>query len=71
MLSGIANFSPSKKSNKTDCIVKISKNPADKISAKGLVSTVNERECGGNAELARIGCNSNDIITAISNYLAR
>ncbi|MDG7057238.1 MAG: alanine--tRNA ligase [Wolbachia endosymbiont of Penenirmus auritus] len=57
--------------NKTVLIVKVSKDLTDKISAKELASTVTGRGCGGNAELAQMGCDSSDIITAIYNYLAR
>ncbi|QKX02035.1 alanine--tRNA ligase [Wolbachia endosymbiont of Dirofilaria (Dirofilaria) immitis] len=65
------NFSPSKKSSKTALIVKVSKDLADKISAKELVSTVTGKSCSGNDELVQTGCNDSDIITAIYNYLAR
>ncbi|MCA4775219.1 alanine--tRNA ligase [Wolbachia endosymbiont of Mansonella ozzardi] len=57
--------------NKTVLIVKVSKDLTDKISAKELVSTLTGRNCGGNAELTQMGCNSSDIITVIYNYLAK
>ncbi|MDR2548366.1 MAG: alanine--tRNA ligase, partial [Rickettsiales bacterium] len=57
--------------DKTVLIVKVSKDLTDRIDAKELVSTVTGRGCGGNAELAQMGCDSSDIITAIYNYLAR
>ncbi|MGL9689198.1 MAG: alanine--tRNA ligase [Wolbachia sp.] len=59
--------------NKTVLIVKVSKDLTDKISAKELVSTVTERGCGGNAELAQMGCDSdktNHIITVICSKVA-
>ncbi|RDD34919.1 Alanine--tRNA ligase [Wolbachia endosymbiont of Cylisticus convexus] len=52
--------------DKTVLIVKVSKDLTDKINAKELVSTVTERDCGGNAELAQIGCDSNKIDDAIT-----
>ncbi|MEY2392924.1 alanine--tRNA ligase [Wolbachia endosymbiont of Tettigetta isshikii] len=59
--------------NKTVLIVKVSKDLTDKISAKELVSTVTGRGCGGNVELAQMGCDSdktNHIITAICSKVA-
>jgi alanyl-tRNA synthetase len=52
--------------NKTVLIVKVSKDLANKINAKQLVSTVSGRSCGGNAELAQTSCDSSKINNAIT-----
>jgi alanyl-tRNA synthetase len=65
-------FTATEKS-KTVLIVKVSKDLTDKISAKELVSTATGRGCGGNAELAQMGCDTdkiNHIITAICSKVA-
>ncbi len=54
--------------DKTVLIIKVSKDLINKISAKELISIAVEKNCGGNAELAQTGCDSNridDAITAI------
>ncbi|MDX5488304.1 MAG: alanine--tRNA ligase, partial [Wolbachia endosymbiont of Andrena praecox] len=59
--------------DKTVLIIKVSKDLANKISAKELVSIAVEKNCGGNAELAQTGCDSNkidDAITAICSKIA-
>lgn len=66
-----SSLSPSKKSNKTILIVKISKDLVDKINAKELVSTIIGRNCGGNAEIVQTGCDNSNIIRDIYNYLVR
>lgn len=54
--------------DKTVLIIKVSKDLINKISAKELISIAVKKNCGGNAELAQTGCDSNkidDTITAI------
>ncbi len=52
--------------DKTVLIVKVSKDLTNKISAKELISIAVEKNCGGNAELAQTGCDSNKIDDAIT-----
>ncbi len=52
--------------DKTVLIVKVSKDLTNKISAKELISIAVEKNCGGNAELAQPGCDSNKIDDAIT-----
>ncbi len=52
--------------DKTVLIVKVSKDLTNKISAKELISIAVEKKCGGNAELAQTGCDSNKIDDAIT-----
>ncbi|WP_341816928.1 alanine--tRNA ligase [Wolbachia endosymbiont (group A) of Agelastica alni] len=52
--------------DKTVLIIKVSKDLANKISAKELVSIAVEKNCSGNAELAQTGCDSNKIDDAIT-----
>jgi len=52
--------------DKTVLIIKVSKDLINKISAKELISIAVEKNCGGNAELAQTGCDSNKIDDAIT-----
>ncbi|WP_353276139.1 alanine--tRNA ligase [Wolbachia endosymbiont (group A) of Pipizella viduata] len=52
--------------DKTVLIIKVSKDLINKISAKELISIAVEKNCGGNAELAQTGCDSNKIDNAIT-----
>lgn len=54
--------------NKSVLIVRVSKDLSDKINAKELISTATGKGCGGSAELAQTGCESdkiNDYLAAI------
>jgi alanyl-tRNA synthetase len=52
--------------NKTVLIVKVSKDLVNKISAKELISIAVGKNCGGNAELAQTGCDTDKINNAIT-----
>lgn len=52
--------------DKTVLIVKVSKDLANKISAKELISIAVEKNCGGNSELAQTGCDNDKINNAIT-----
>ncbi|WCR52992.1 MAG: Alanine--tRNA ligase [Wolbachia endosymbiont of Ctenocephalides orientis wCori] len=59
--------------DKSVLIVKVSKDLSERISAKELISAATEKGCGGSAELAQIGCESNkinDYLIAIGNSIS-
>lgn len=58
--------------DKSVLIVKVSKDLSERISAKELIFAATEKGCGGSAELAQTGCESNkinDYLIAIGNKI--
>ncbi|MBV0900003.1 MAG: alanine--tRNA ligase [Wolbachia endosymbiont of Fragariocoptes setiger] len=61
----------SSEQRKTVLIVKVSKDLTDKINAMELIFSAINKKCGGNAELAQVGCDSGIATTNIYNELKK